>query len=314
MSLIDGRAELVVGPPRGLVDREVYLECVAGADALVPMLTERIDREVLTRGVRLKIVANYAAGYNNVDIAAAEELGIWVTNTPDAVTQATAECTLGLLLAAARRIPESERCLREGKFEGWTPTHFIGTLLSGTTMGVVGMGRIGLAVARLAQAFGMRLIYTGPDPSPEAEALGAVRRGFEEFLRESDVVTIHCPLTPDTRHLFDAQALAKMKPTAILVNTARGPIVDEAALGDALQAGKLGAAGIDVYENEPKVHPRLLTAPRAVLVPHIGTSTLRTRVAMAEKALGDVMLVLQGKEPRHPVNHPKAPRPADERR
>jgi len=308
MALIEGRAQAVCGPASGPIDRGAYLDEAAQADALVSLLSDRIDRELLQRCRRLRIVANYAVGFNNVDLAAADELGVWVTNTPDAVTDATAECAIGLLLAAARRIPEAEAALRAGKFEGWTPTHFLGAQLSGGTLGIVGMGRIGRAVARRARAFELRILYADHQRSSEADALGARHVSLDELLRESDFVTLHCLLNEETRHLIDAAALAKMRKGAILVNTARGPVVDEAALAESLHEGHLGAAGIDVYEEEPKVHPRLLSAPRAVLAPHLGTSTLRTRVAMAEMALGDVLRVLEDKAPLHPVNRPTSPR------
>ncbi len=307
MAMLQGRVELSVGPESGAIPRERWQAELALADGVVSMLSDRLDRELLAAAPRLRIVANYAAGYNNVDLAAAEELGIWVTNTPDATTEATADCALGLMLAVARRIPESEAFLRAGRFEGWTPTHFLGALLSGATLGIVGMGRIGQATARRARAFGMQVVYSGRRRTPEGDALGGFV-GFEELLARADVVSLHCPLVAETRHLIDARAFARMKPGAILVNTSRGPVVDEAALAEALHSGHLGGAGLDVYEEEPKVHPRLLTAPRTVLVPHIGTSTLRTRLAMAEKALGDLLRVLAGELPRHAVNRPPRPR------
>jgi glyoxylate reductase len=308
MAPLEGRAQVEAGPPAGPVERSRVLQALSGADAFVSLLSDRIDRELLEAGGRLRIVANYAVGYNNMDLAAGDAAGVWLTNTPDVVTSATAECTLALMLAAARRIPESERALREGRFEGWTPTHFLGTLLEGSTLGIVGMGRIGKAVARLARAFGMHVVYCDRERSGEADALGADFKSFDEVLQQSDLVSLHCPLNDQTRHLVDAQALSKMKHGAILVNTSRGPVVDEAALAEALHSGHLGGAGIDVYEDEPRVHPRLLTAPRAVLSAHVGTSTLRTRIAMAQVALGDVVRVLSGQAPLHPVNRPARPR------
>lgn len=308
MALADGRAELTCGPESGPVPRQRFLEQAAQADAVVTLLSDRVDRELFERCPRLRIVANYAVGFDNMDLAAGDAAGVWLTNTPDAVTDATAEAAFGLMLAAARRIPEAEQALRAGRWEGWTPTHFIGLQLEGSTLGVVGLGRIGRAVAVRALAFKMRVLAAGPVRSPDLEAAGLEHVPLDRLLRESDVVSLHCPLNAETRHLIDAAALARMKPTALLVNTARGPIVDEAALAEALHAGRLGAAGIDVYEAEPRVHPRLLSAPRAVLAPHLGTSTLRTRVAMAEKALGDALRVLAGQPPRHPVNHPPSPR------
>lgn len=306
LSMVAGRLELSAGPASGPVSRETFLAGAAGADAVVALLSDRIDAELLARCPRLKVVANYAVGFNNMDLEAADSAGVWLTNTPDVVTDATAECAFGLMLAAARRIPEAERALRAGQWEGWTPTHFLGLQLEGSTLGVVGLGRIGRAVATRALAFKMKVLATDPDP---ASAVPAVERvDLPQLLERSDVVTLHCPLVAQTRHLIDAKALARMKRGAILVNTARGPIVDEAALAEALVSGHLGAAAIDVYEEEPRVNERLLAAPRAVLAPHLGTSTVRTRVAQAQKVLGDVLLVLAGKAPLNPVNRPPSPR------
>jgi len=237
MALIEGKARVESGPPSGPIARAAWLEKVRGADALVSLLSDRIDREVFLACPRLRIVANYAVGYNNFDLRAADEAGVWLTNTPDVVTDATAECAIGLLLAAARRIPEGEAALRAGAFEGWTPTHFLGTQLSGGTLGIVGMGRIGRAVARHARAFDLEILYADKERSPEADAQGARHVSLDELLRQSDFVSLHCLLNDETRHLIDAAALAKMKKGAILVNTSRGPVVDEAALAEALHEG-----------------------------------------------------------------------------
>ncbi len=308
LATVAGRLEVSAGPAAGPATREGFLAGAREADAVVSLVSDRVDAELFAQSPRLKVVANYAVGFNNMDLKAADAAGVWLTNTPDVVTDATAECAFGLLLAAARRIPEAEQALRAGRWEGWTPTHFLGLQLEGATLGVVGLGRIGRAVARRALAFQMKVLAADPDPDPARAMEGVERVGLEELLRRSDVVSLHCPLTPQTRHLLDARALSLMKPGAILVNTARGPIVDEAALAEALHSGRLGAAALDVYEDEPRVHPQLLDAPRTVLAPHIGTSTLRTRLAQAHKALGDVLLVLAGEAPRHPVNRPPAPR------
>jgi glyoxylate reductase len=308
LACLQGRVSIAVGPAGGLSSPAVLQEGLHDSEAFVPMLSDRVDAALLRGATRLKIVANYAAGFNNVDVKVAEELGIYVTNTPDATTDATADMALGLMLACARRIPESEQCLRQGRFEGWLPMSFLGTLLSGSTLGIVGMGRIGRAVARRARGFDMKIVYASRRSCAEEDALGAAHVDLETLLRSSDFVSLHCPLTPETRHLIDASALAKMKRTAYLINTARGPVVDEEALARALREERLAGAALDVYEEEPRVHPRLLEAPRTVLVPHIGTSTLRTRLAMAEMALGDVLRVLEGQAPLHPVNAPSAPR------
>jgi len=276
--------------------REDLLARVAGADGLLALLTERVDAELLDAAPSLQVVANHAVGVDNVDVEACTARGIWVTHTPDAVTESTADLTWALILAAARRIGEGERLLRAGRFTGWTPTLLLGLELRGATLGIVGLGRIGEAVARRARGFGMHVLHT------------TTRGGIplEELLARSDVVTLHCPLTPETRHLIDAQRLAQMKPGAILVNTTRGPVVDEAALVAALESGHLGGAGLDVYEDEPRIHPGLLRREDVVLIPHLGSATHATRALMATMALSDAARVLRGERPVHPVNevHP----------
>jgi glyoxylate reductase len=310
LELLEGQALVSFGTSTARLDRRALEEGVRHADALVPMLSVPVDAALLEQAERLKIVANYAVGFNNVDLQAAERLGIWVTNTPDVVTDATADMAMGLLLAAARQIPEGERQLRAGRFEGWTPTGLLGAHLTGRTLGILGMGRIGKAMARRARGFGLRILYAdrGRLSPVEEETLAARQCTFEELLEQSDFLSLHCPLTGETRHLIDAKALAKMKPTAVLINTSRGPVIDEEALARALHKRALWGAGLDVYEKEPEVHPLLLTAPGLVLAPHLGTSTLATRMAMAEVAFRDVFLVLGGQVPEHPVNRPASPR------
>ncbi len=310
LRLLEGRAQLTVGPDRASLSADELAQGMRGADAVVSMLNDRIDAPLLREAGRLKVVANYAVGFNNVDFKAAEELGIWVTNTPGAVTEATADAAMGLLIASARMVPQSELLLRQGKFGGWTPTHCLGGHVSGATLGIVGMGRIGQAVAKRAQGFSMRVIYFSRNRlSPERElALGVSHCGLDTLLAESDFISLHCPLNEQTRHLIDAAALARMKPTAYLINTSRGPVVDEPALARALTEGRIAGAGIDVYEDEPKVHPALLAAPNAVLTPHIGTSTLQTRLAMARLVVADLARIFDGQEPINPVNRPVRPR------
>jgi glyoxylate reductase len=276
--------------------REDLLARVASADGLLALLTERVDTELLDAAPSLQVVANHAVGVDNVDVDACTARGIWVTHTPDAVTESTADLTWALILAAARRIGEGERLLRAGRFTGWTPTLLLGLELRGAILGIVGLGRIGEAVARRARGFGMHVLHT------------TTRGGIplEELLARSDVVTLHCPLTPETRHLIDARRLAQMKPGAILVNTTRGAVVDEAALVAALESGHLGGAGLDVYEDEPRIHPGLLRREDVVLIPHLGSATHATRALMATMALSDAARVLRGERPVHPVNevHP----------
>ncbi len=267
---------------------------VADVDALVCLLTDRIDEAVLDAGGdRLRVVANVAVGFNNIDVAAAAARGIAVCNTPGVLDETTADVAFLLMLAAARRASEGERDLRGGAWDGWEITEYLGVDVHGATLGIVGMGRIGRAVARRAGGFGMSVIHhsradTGlPGWVPDLDVL----------LARADFVSLHVPLTPETTHLIDARRLALMKPTAVLVNTARGPVVDEAALADALHAGTIFAAGLDVFEREPLIEPRLLDAPRAVLLPHIGSASVATRTRMAALACEGAVAVLAGERP-----------------
>jgi glyoxylate reductase len=272
--------------------RSELLARVALADGLLALLTERVDRELLEAAPSLRVVANHAVGVDNVDVAACTARGVWVTNTPDAVTESTADLTWALILAVARRIGEGERLVRAGLYKAWTPTLLLGLELRGATLGIVGLGRIGEAVARRARGFGMHVLHT--------TSLGGVP--LETLLATSDVVTLHCPLTAATRHLIDARRLAQMKRGALLINTSRGPVVDEAALVLALESGHLAGAGLDVFENEPQVHAGLLAREDVVLLPHLGTATHATRAQMATMALTDAARVLRGESPHHPVN------------
>ena len=275
---------------------------VAGVDALVVTPLDRVDELVLdAAGLHLRVVANVAVGYDNIDVAACTRRDVIVTNTPGVLTMATAELAIGLMLALMRRLAEGDRLVRAGTAWEWTPTFMLGAGLQGRMLGVVGLGRIGAATARLARAFGMRIAYAGRRRSPAAGELEAVQMPLEELLAHADVVTLHCPLTPETQHLIDAQALASMQPHAVLVNTARGPVVDEDALVEALRSGAIAGAGLDVFEHEPTVHPGLLELENVVLVPHLGSATRETREAMAMLAVENVMAVLAGREPPSPV-------------
>jgi glyoxylate reductase len=272
---------------------------VADVDALVCLLTDQVDAALLDAGgTRLKVVANVAVGFNNIDVAAATERGIAVCNTPGVLDETTADLAFLLMLAAARLASDAERDLRTGVWDGWEVTEYLGLDVHGATLGIVGYGRIGKAVARRAAGFGMSVIHhtrtdTGlPGWTPDLDHLCAT----------ADFVSLHVPLTPETTHLVDARRLALMKPSAILVNTARGPVVDEAALADALHAGTIFAAGLDVFEQEPIIHERLLTAPRTVLLPHIGSASVATRTRMATLACEGVVAVLAGERPPNLVN------------
>ena len=276
---------------------------VAGAGALVADPTVGVDAEVLdAAGDSLKVVANFAVGYDNIDVAGCHERGVVVTNTPDVLTNATAELALGLMLAAARRVGEAERMVRAGRWDGWEPTQLLGRELSGSVVGIVGLGRIGARVAELLRGFEVTLLYTARSRHSEQEArLGAEYVTLDELLARSDFVTLHAPFTPDTHHLIDARALARMKGGAVLVNTSRGGLIDTAALARALEEGPLFAAGLDVYEHEPEVPPELTRLENVVLAPHIGSATTQARDGMARVVAENVIAVLEGRDPLTPV-------------
>ena len=271
---------------------------LATADALVCLLLDRVDRPVLERAPRLRVVANCAVGVDNIDLAAATSAGIAVTNTPDVLTEATAEFAFALMLAAARRLGEGERLVRSGDWTGWALDQLLGIELHGKTAGVVGFGRIGQAFARRAVGFGMEVIY-----ADRHDAAGPARRvSLDELFARADVVSLHCPLTSDTANLVDARRLDLMKPTAILVNTARGGCIDESALIAALHAGRIAGAGLDVYAHEPAIDARLLGCPRLVLAPHTGSATTEARTRMAQLCADAVVAVLSGHRPTNLVN------------
>jgi glyoxylate reductase len=266
----------------------------AAADALVCLLTDAIDRSVIEAGAgRLRVIANVAVGHDNIDLAAARDAGVVVCNTPGVLDDTTADLAFALILTASRATSAAEAQLRAGHWQGWSITEHLGHDVHGATLGVVGWGRIGRAVGRRATGFGMRVLHNARRPTDEPGYVA----DLDELVRVADVVTLHVPLTDETHHLIDARRIALMKPTAVLVNTSRGPVVDEAALADALHAGRIFAAGLDVYEREPAVHPRLLDAPRTVLLPHVGSATVATRTAMARLAATSVVEVLAGREP-----------------
>lgn len=297
--LVEAGHELM-GPPvddEPLTPRELA-ERAAQVDGIVCVLTDRIDETVLRAGSpRLKVVADVAVGYDNIDVACASELDIAVCNTPGVLDETTADLAFFLVLAAARRTSDAEADLREGRWHGFRMNRFLGQDVHGAILGVVGFGRIGQAVARRAAGFGMEVIHhTRTDTG-----IVGWQPDLDELLRASDVVTLHVPLTPETTGLVDARRLSLMKPTAVIVNTARGPVVDEEALAVALEEGRIFGAGIDVYEREPEVHPRLLTAPHTVLLPHIGSASEATRRRMAQLACSGVVAALAGERPRNLV-------------
>jgi glyoxylate reductase len=313
--------EYTVGTDQKVLGRPELLAGVREAEGLVCLLTDTIDREVIEAGQRLRVIANVAVGYNNIDVTSAKQRGIVVTNTPEVLTDATADLTWALILTVTRRVVEADNFTRAGKFDGWDFDMLLGSGLTGKTLGVIGFGRIGRAVGRRAVGFGMRVIYCGSDeiafrddpgrarlstmPRPQTtlrlDSFAPQRVPFHQLLAQADIVTLHVPLVATTKHLLDREAFARMKAGAYLINTARGPVVDETALIAALRAGQLAGAGLDVYEHEPVVSPPLLTMPNVVLLPHIGSATHETRTAMALLAIENIIDVLTGRQARTPV-------------
>lgn len=284
-------------------DRDELLAHVASAEAVLCMLTERIDAEVMGSAPDLRVIANLAVGFDNIDIAAATERGIVVTNTPDVLTEATADLAWALLMATARRIGEGEHLVRTGRWTGWSPTQMVGQPVWGASLGVVGLGKIGAAVARRGLGFDMDVVHHSRSRHPELEEqLGIRWVPLDELLETSDFVSLHAPLNESSRHMIDARALAAMKPTAILVNTARGPLVDEGALVEALRAGAIAGAGLDVFEHEPALHEGLSDLPNVVMTPHVGSATTATRSTMVRLCCDNIVRVLRGEPPLTPVD------------
>jgi glyoxylate reductase len=300
VDLLREAGEVRIDERETAIPRADLLALVAGAEAILTLLGDQVDEELLeAAGPQLRCVANVAVGYDNVDVAAATQRGVVVTNTPGVLDEATADLTMALILAATRRLAEGDRLVRSGRDWSWGMGFMLGSSLQGKLLGIVGLGRIGLWVAQRARAFGMEIAYHQRNPVPaEVEtALRAERMSLERLLAEADVLSLHCPLTPETHHLIGAAELRAMKPSAVLVNAARGPIVDEAALAEALAAGTIAAAALDVYEREPQVEPRLLELDNAVLAPHLGSATVETRMAMAGLAARNAISVLSGQGP-----------------
>ena len=296
MAIVRERFRLVQEPLDTFPSPSALREGLCRSDAAIVTLGDRIDAEAIHAATRLKILANYAVGYNNIDLAAARQHGLIVTNTPDVLTDATADLTWGLILATARRIVEGDALVRSGRWPGWSPTQLLGADVSGKTLGIIGMGRIGQAVAGRAMGFRMPIRYHSRQPI----AISSLPREWEyrslqELLGEADVVTIHAPLTSATHHLIGAPELAWMRPTAFLINTARGPIIDEGALIDALKTGVIAGAGLDVYEQEPAMHSGLAQLKQVVLLPHLGSATLHARVQMGLICLENIQAVLDGR-------------------
>jgi len=275
----------------------------AQADAVICTLADPITEDLLAAAPRLKILANYAVGYNNIDLAAAAQQGIVVTNTPDVLTDATADLTWALMLAVARRVVEGDRWARSGTWPGWAPTQMLGIDVTGKTLGIIGMGRIGQAVALRAQGFRMPVLYASHRPCASPSSISTwMHRPLEEVLTQADFISLHVPLSVATRHLIGSRELAIMKPTTVLVNTSRGPVIDEAALLMALRQRTIAGAGLDVYEQEPRVTPGLEMLSNVVLLPHIGSATHNARINMGMVCVDNIAAVLGGRPPLNPVN------------
>ena len=296
MAIVRERFQLVQNPHDVLPAPPVLREGLCQADAAIVTLGDRIDSETILAATRLKILANYAVGYNNIDLAAARQRGLIVTNTPDVLTDATADLTWALILATARRVAEGDALVRSGAWTGWSPTQLLGAEVTGKTLGIIGMGRIGQAVAHRSVGFRMPVRYHTRQPlATSSLSREWEHRSLQDLLGEADVVTIHVPLTSATQHLIGARELAWMRPTAFVINTARGPIVDETALVDALNAGIIAGAGLDVYEQEPTIHSALAKLKQVVLLPHLGSATLHARVQMGLVCLNNIQAVLEGR-------------------
>jgi len=303
MNILEPLYDVEVNPHDRPLTRAELLEKVAGADGVISLLTDRIDAEVFDTAKRCRGFANFAVGYDNMDVAEATRRKIPLSNTPDVLTNATAEMAWALLFAAARRVVESDTVMRAGEWKGWGPLQFIGQEVTGATLGIIGAGRIGKAFAMKSRGFDMKLLYTDEYPSADLEKnLGARKVSLEELLAQSDFVSVHVPLMPGTRHLIDAKALGLMKKTAVLINTSRGPVVDEAALVQALRNGTIAAAGLDVYEKEPRAAEGLAELSNVVMTPHTASATVTSRNGMAVKAATNLIAMLEGKVPPDCLN------------
>lgn len=305
IEMIRKEHEVEINPYDRVLTREELLQAVKGKDGILCLLTDKIDAEVFdAAGPQLKVVSNYAVGYDNIDVKEATKRGIVVTNTPGVLTETTADLACALILATARRIVEADKFTRAGKYEGWAPMLFLGQDVYGKTLGIIGMGRIGQAVARRAKGFNMKVLYNDIRRIPEEieKELNATFVSLDELLEQSDFVSLHTYLSPETYHLINEERLRKMKKTAYLINTSRGPVVDESALVRALKEGWIAGAGLDVYEFEPKLVPGLAECENAVLLPHIASASVETRTKMATMAAENLLAVLAGKMPPNPVN------------
>ncbi|HHW57219.1 MAG TPA: D-glycerate dehydrogenase [Clostridia bacterium] len=303
LNLLRKYCEVEVSPYDRMLTKEELLEKVQGKNAVITQLTDKVDKEFFEAAKDVKIVANYAVGFDNIDLEEATIRGVYITNTPDVLTNATAELAWALLFATARRVVESDKFMRSGKFQGWAPMLFLGKGVTGKTLGIIGAGRIGQAFAKMAKGFDMKILYTARSPKKEfEEETGAQYVDLDTLLKESDFVSIHVPLTPETRHLIGEKELKLMKKSAILINTGRGPVVDEKALVKALKNKDIYAAGLDVYEREPMFEEELAQLDNVVMLPHIGSATEEARRDMSIVVAQNIIDVIEGRVPRTLVN------------
>lgn len=294
---LEKRYQVDVGERGTYNDEQALIDDIPGYDALLPMLSNPITEKVIAAGSNLEIIANHAVGYNNIDIRAAQKHNVAVANTPDVLTDSCAEFTIGLMLAVSRRLFEAQEYLLDENFNNWEPLGFLGKELNGSTLGIIGMGRIGTGVARRAKALGMEICYhnrSKVDPDLEQELDAQYCATVKELVTQSDIITLHCPLTDETHHLINDEILSLMPEDAILINTSRGPVVDEEALAQALHNGSIGGAGLDVFENEPELHPKLKTAPNCIRTPHIASASFQTREAIGMLAADAIIGILEG--------------------
>lgn len=293
-----------MNPDDRVLSRAELIDRSGSTTGLLSFLTDTVDADVLKAAPNLRVVANFAVGFNNIDVSTATRLGIAVTNTPGVLTESTADFTWALLMAVSRRVCEGDRFVREGRFDAWGPQMLLGHDVFGKTLGLIGLGRIGRAVARRAQGFRMKVLYNGPDAIPDdiVRELGVERVDIQEMFRRSDFISIHVPLLPSTKHLLDDEAFQLMKPNCIVINTSRGPVVNEQALVRALAARKIAGAGLDVYEREPQIEPELLRMDNVVLAPHIASASWDTRMKMCSMAADNLTAVLEGIRPPNLVN------------
>lgn len=298
-----GVDELSINPDDNNLDKRGLIEKISDIDGLLCMLSDPIDKEVIASAPKLKVIATYAVGYNNIDITEAKRRGIPVCNTPGVLTDATADIAWALLMACARRIVEGDEMTRKGEFKGWAPMLLLGSDIVGKTLGIIGAGRIGTAMALRSKGFNMKALYCSRHHNEVIESqLDAIKVDKGTLLRESDYISLHVPLTDETKHYISEREFEMMKKTAFLINTARGPVIDESALVEALQSGRIAGAGLDVYEKEPEIHNGLTALKNVVLAPHLGSATVKTRTKMAIMASEDLVAVLKGNRPKNCVN------------